>query len=165
MARPSSFSQEVATIICDRLAEGKTLRAICQDEILPSRVTVQNWVIKDVEGFAAQYARARDVGLDVMADELFEIADDGRNDTYTDENGNVRTDQDVIARSRLRVDTRKWYLSKMAPKKYGDKQAIELTGAEGAPVTIEHRADRVAELMALAASRKAKYDEAIEGLV
>jgi hypothetical protein len=52
---------------------------------------------------------------------LFSIADDGKNDTYEDDEGRTRTDHDVIARSRLRVDTRKWYLSKVLPKIYGDR--------------------------------------------
>ncbi len=55
------------------------------------------------------------------ADEIVDISDDGRNDTYIDDNGNERTDNERVARSRLRVDTRKWMLSKMLPKVYGDK--------------------------------------------
>ena len=57
----------------------------------------------------------------VLADEILAISDDGLNDTYTDDDGNVRTATDVVARSRLRVDSRKWMLSKMLPKVYGDK--------------------------------------------
>lgn len=78
-----------------------------------------------------QYARAREAQADKMAEDILAIADDGRRDTYTDEAGVERTDQDVIARSRLRVDARKWLASKMAPKKYGDKMAIG--GADDLP--------------------------------
>jgi hypothetical protein len=60
------------------------------------------------------------------------VSDDGSNDTYTDENGATRTEQDVIARSRLRVDARKWAMSKMAPKKYGDKLDIDQKTTIGA---------------------------------
>lgn len=67
--------------------------------------------------------------MDRMAEEILQIADDGRNDTYEDADGHERTDSDVIQRSRLRVDTRKWLMSKLAPKKYGDKTL--LTGADG----------------------------------
>jgi len=68
---------------------------------------------------------------------LLEVADDGRNDTYTDEDGNIRTDHDVIARSRLRVDTRKWLLSKALPKIYGDKiEATHTLSADNALVEI-----------------------------
>jgi hypothetical protein len=61
------------------------------------------------------------------------LRDDGTNDTYTDEDGNTRTDHDVIARSRLRVDTRKWLLSKALPKIYGDKvEATHTLSADAA---------------------------------
>lgn len=132
---------------------------------MPDRSVVHEWIVNNHEGFTSQYTRAKDAGIEALSEELFDIADDGRNDTYTDEQGNVRTDHDVIARSRLRVDTRKWYLSKIAPKKYGDKQVVELTGADNGPVQVEHKADRIAELMALAATRKAKQDEDLDGLV
>ena len=77
-----------------------------------------------------QYASAREAQADKLADDILSIADDGTRDTYTDAEGNERTDQDVIARSRLRVDARKWLASKMAPKKYGDKldTTVALTG-------------------------------------
>lgn len=68
---------------------------------------------------------------ELLADELLSIADDGRNDTYEVTEGeekSIRTDHDVINRSRLRVDTRKWYLSKVLPKIYGDKVDMNLTG-------------------------------------
>lgn len=83
------------------------------------------------EGFRKNYARAREDQADVLAEEILQIADDGLNDTYTDEKGNECTNQDVIARSRLRVDARKWYASKLAPKKYGEKLAVG--GAEDLP--------------------------------
>jgi hypothetical protein len=124
MGRPSTFAQDIADAICLRLAEGETLRQICRSEGMPPESTVRQWVIDQAE-FAAQYAKARDLGLDAMADALFEIADDGTNDTNVDEDGNVFTNHDVIARSRLRVDTRKWYLSKLAPKRYGDKTQVD----------------------------------------
>lgn len=76
--------------------------------------------------------RAREAQADLLAEQILQIADDGTNDTQTDDEGRVRVDQDVIARSRLRVDARKWLASKMAPKKYGDK--IEHTGADGGAI-------------------------------
>ena len=75
-----------------------------------------------------QYARAREEQAETYADEIVAIADDGRNDTYIDENGNERVNQDVVARSRLRVEARKWVASKLKPKKYGDRLQNEHTG-------------------------------------
>lgn len=135
--RPLTYTAEVGSVICKRLADGQTLRQICRDEGMPPESTVRGWVVDDVQGFAAQYARARDLGLDAVADELFEIADDGSNDRMVDEEGNVTVDHDVLGRSKLRVDTRKWYLSKLAPKRYGDRTVTEHTGPNGGP--IEHK--------------------------
>lgn len=129
--RPTEYTAELAAEICAKLAEGRTLRSVCKDDGIPPESTVRTWVLDDREGFAAQYARAREVGYHAMADEAIEIADDGTNDTATDEEGNKRTDHDVISRSRLRVDTRKWLLSKALPKIYGDKITQELTGKDG----------------------------------
>lgn len=134
--RPEIYTQELADSICARLAKGDSLRAICNTEGMPARSTVVDWIIKDKEGFSAQYTRARDIGLDEMADELFDIADDSTRDTVMDENGNERTNSEVVARSRLRVDTRKWYLSKLAPKKYGDRITQEVVGDGGGPVKV-----------------------------
>lgn len=71
-----------------------------------------------------------------MADELLEISDDGLNDRMVDDDGNERIDYDHIARSRLRVDTRKWLLSKALPKIYGDKIQSEVSGPNGGPLVI-----------------------------
>lgn len=71
------------------------------------------------------YDEARQIQAEVMSDELQGIADDGSNDTYTDGKGNVRVDQDVVQRSRLRVDTLKWRLAKLHHKRFGDKIQTE----------------------------------------
>lgn len=155
--RASLYSKALADRICKRLAAGESLRSICRDDKMPSESTVRRWALEDMRGFSAQYAQARDLGLDTIADEILDIADDGLNDTYKDEDGNKRTDHDVIARSRLRVDARKWYLSKMAPKRYGDKISAELTGADGGPIefTDTERAAKIAAILAAAHARKA----------
>jgi hypothetical protein len=122
MGRPSIFSQKLADTICERLAAGESLRAICLDETMPARSSVFKWLAED-DTFSDQYARAREAQADHMAEEILQIADDGENDTYKTDDGDV-VNHDVIARSRLRVDARKWLASKLAPKKYGDKIAV-----------------------------------------
>lgn len=126
VGRPSKFTQELADTICDRLAGGESLRKICSGDDMPAGSTVWLWLSEN-KLFSEQYARAREAQADKLADEIIEIADDGRNDTYQGENGEA-VNHDVIARSRLRVDARKWYASKLAPKKYGDKVTQEHTG-------------------------------------
>ena len=131
--RPCEFTQETADAICERLAKGESLRSICRDEDMPSRDAVFDWIEKFPE-FSDQYAKARDVGIDNMADECLTIADDGTNDWVEkfDKDGasaGYMLNTEHVQRSRLRVDTRKWYLSKLAPKRYGER--LEVTGAGG----------------------------------
>jgi hypothetical protein len=127
------YSQERADLICEALAEGHSLRSICKAENMPSKATVFRW-LASIESFRDQYARAREAQADCLFDDILAIADDGQNDTYVDENGNRRTEQDVIARSRLRVDARKWMAGKLRPKVYGDKLEVGGTGEGGALV-------------------------------
>lgn len=115
------------------------------------------WVVDDREGFAAKYARARDIGIDSMADETIAISDDGSNDTYLDDAGIVRTNSDVVQRSKLRVDTRKWYLSKIAPNRYGDRLQVD------ANINVEIAQMDDAELKAKVAELAAKLGLAMPG--
>jgi hypothetical protein len=134
IGRPSDFTQEIADAICERIADGESLRAICLPEDMPARSTVFRWLAAHKE-FQYQYARAREEQADALFDEILQIADDGRNDSYTDDDGNVRTDHDVIARSRLRVDSRKWMAGKLRPKKYGER--LEIAGDPENPLKFE----------------------------
>ena len=120
--------------ICEDIANCITLRNIALKHDV-SLGTLFEYVSR--EDHAEQYARARESQADKMAEDILAIADDGLNDTYKDDNGNIRVDQDVVARSRLRIDARKWLASKMAPKKYGDKIAQEISGADGNPLTVQ----------------------------
>lgn len=104
---------------------------------MPSSSMVKRWLAQHSE-FRAQYAQAREDQADFYAEQIIEIADDGLNDTYLDDEGNTIVDHDVIARSKLRVDARKWVASKLAPKKYGDKINQEITGVDGAPIGLTH---------------------------
>ena len=105
---------------------------------MPSLSTVMGWLFDgEHEEFSEQYARAREVQAEVLADELTDIADDASGDTTMGEKGRVITDHEHIQRSRLRIDTRKWIASKLLPKRYGDKIVQEHTGPDGGPVVID----------------------------
>lgn len=97
------------------IAGGKSMRAACREKGMPTRWQVQERLRTDAD-FASQYARACEVRADEVFDEMLEIADDATGD---------------VNHRRLQIDTRKWSLSRMAPKKYGDKLAIG--GAEDLP--------------------------------
>ena len=118
------YSPDIAKEICDRLAKGESLRAICESPYMPEESAVRQWAIKDSHGFTAQYTQARDLGLDVMADMTISIADE---DPGTLDNG--ATDTGRVAANRLRFDARRWYLSKLAPKRYGDRLNVEHSGS------------------------------------
>lgn len=142
MGRVSTFDQGIFDEICHRLATGETLRAICRsdEDRFPLHVTLLGWVVKDEpKGIADQYARAREACMHSMIDETVEIADDGTNDWMTIKRGGEDVaveNREVVNRSRLRVDTRKWLASKICPKLYGDRLQAEVTGASGGPIAI-----------------------------
>ena|ERR1017187_9119443 len=117
--------------LCDQIANAEYYQDIA-DKSGVSR----GFLMKYLSGHEALYAHAREARGEKMAEEILKIADDGSNDTYViaGDDGNPdqeRTNHDVIARSRLRVDSRKWLASKMFPKRYGDKLAIG--GADDMP--------------------------------
>lgn len=126
MGRHSEYTEEVADQICEQLASGKSLVAICKRDDMPSAATVFRWLASDQNAdFRDRYARAREAQADAIFDECLDIADDGSND-FMDEDG--KYNGDAVQRSRLRVDTRKWMAGKLAPKKYGDKLDVEQNG-------------------------------------
>jgi hypothetical protein len=160
----STYTVELAEEICRRLAQGESLRAICRSEGMPCSSAVRKWAVDNVNGFNDQYTRARDQGLDEIADEVFDVADDGSNDWIDRETKDGRIervyDNEHAARSRLRFDARRWYLSKLAPKRYGDRTAVEVTGADGGPIQIDDtaRAGRLASILAVAEAREKNSD-------
>jgi hypothetical protein len=121
--RPSDYSPELAETICNLLIEGNSLRAIEDMDGMPSKTAILRWVAKHPE-FRDQYARALEARTDAHADEILAIADDGHNDWMQKQFGDdVKwvENGEAIRRSQLRIDSRKWLMSKLAPKKYGDK--------------------------------------------
>lgn len=128
------YSLALADKICMRIANGESLVSVCRDEGMPSRATVNRWILEDIQGFASHYARARDLKMDLWEDEMTDIADDGRNDWMEREGRNGETfeivNREAVERSKLRVDTRKWILTKLRPKRFGDKLGLEHDATE-----------------------------------
>ena len=131
MAYPESIRLE----ICERIAKGESMVSICASEGMPVTSVVYNWLTVDKE-FSDRYARAREQQAEHYLDEIIAISDDVSLDEIIDGEGNPRTNHEAIQRSRLKVDTRKWAMSKLAPKKYGDKITQEVTGANGDPISL-----------------------------
>jgi hypothetical protein len=140
VARPSDYTQDLADRLCSRLSEGESMRAICRDDDMPDKSTVFRWLRIHAE-FRDQYARAKEESTDAMFEDLLDIADDGSNDwmeRYDSEQACIgwRENGEALQRSKLRVDARKWALSKLKPKKYGDKLQQEISGPDGGPVSV-----------------------------
>ena len=160
--RPSLYGPEIADTICERLSLGQSLREICRDAGMPNKATVLRWLAQD-EGFRQRYAQAREVQADHFADEILEIADDGRND-WMERNGDeggagMAANHEHIQRSKLRIDSRKWLMSKVAPKKYGDRILQEHSGPDGEPIKMQltdmERAKALAALIARTQQQRA----------
>lgn len=137
--RPTIYTKKLGLEICGRIALGESVLSICKDKHMPGHDAVYLWLLdEDKREFSDNYARARSAQAEKMFEEIVSIADDGSNDFMTVVRGkksyNIE-DKEVTNRSRLRVDTRKWYLSKVLPKKFGDK--LDLT-SDNKPIPLLH---------------------------
>lgn len=130
--RQTEYTDEKADAICALIAEGKSVKSIGQMEDQPSEAVIYKWLARFPE-FVEKYARAREQQADVYAQEIVDIADDGSNDWMErngEENEGWLLNGEHVQRSKLRIDARKWAASKLQPKKYGDKQSIDLNTNE-----------------------------------
>lgn len=113
--RPTIYSKELIERICEQVSNGKSLRAVCRAKDMPSMSTVMAWLSENDE-FSEQYRKAIEQREDFHFEEMMEIAD------------KVLPESAEVAKAKLQIDTRKWVLSRMNPKKYGDKQQMEHSG-------------------------------------
>lgn len=116
--RPTDYTKDTADKICEKISGGLSLRAICAEAGMPARGTVYRWLIENAD-FQDQYARARDKQADYFAEEIIEIAD------------SAEAESAAVSKAKLQIDARKWAASKIAPKKYGDKQEIDVKSSDG----------------------------------
>ena len=123
--RPTVYNQRIADRICDRLAEGEQLDVICSDPGMPPASTVRRWACEGREPFSSSYARARSIGYERLVSELLAISDAD----CTGPDG--RADNALVQKQRLQADTRRWLLSKLLPRQFGDKIVQEVQGADG----------------------------------
>ena len=118
--RPTDYNEEIAARICSEVASGRSLRSVVKDDDMPAMSSVFLWIAK-YPIFSEQYAQAQSDRTVAWSEDLVEIADDASGDTQRD---------------KLRVDTRKWLMSKMAPKRYGDKiETVHSGGIEVQQIT------------------------------
>lgn len=143
MGRPSKFTKKIFNQICERIALGETLRQICDSDGMPDRITVYRWLQNDKnQDLRNQYARAYEFQSESWGDEIISVSDDTSNDTLTDDKGNAYGNHAAVQRDRLRVDSRKWIMSKRRPKVWGDQSAgEEIKQAVTAPKLVFRRAE------------------------
>lgn len=147
MARGAGvFTQEVADDICARIAAGETLIEICASGGMPSQQTVNRWLLnydkddalsESFDAFRVSYARARIAMGDTYFDQIKTIADDSSRDTIIGEDG-PRPNTEWIARSRLKVDARRFMAARLRPEVYGEKLAISQTVSGNVNINVRY---------------------------
>lgn len=122
-----AFDQKIADAICEQLASGKSLRSVCKKKGMPSEMTVRRWALDDVQGFASQYTRAKELQAHVLFEEIIDISNTAKLGTKTviGPDGKTVTKSDMTEHRRMQIDARKWYISKVLPKIYGDKLQLD----------------------------------------
>lgn len=131
LGRPTIYSEELADLICERIAThdiGLTRLCAMYDD-MPTKETINQWRWK-YDSFSDRYVKAKQLQAEVSAEACLEIADDATNDFMEalGEGGQpegYKLNGEHVARSRLRIDTRKWLAAKLAPKIYGERQVVE----------------------------------------
>lgn len=114
MGRPSTFTQEIADEICERLACGEPLAKICQDAKMPAYSTVRKWEVEN-EDFSALSARAKRDGTHYLADDCVVIADE----PLPELGGKTE-----VSHRKLKIDTRMRLIGKWNSRDYGDRQLL-----------------------------------------
>jgi hypothetical protein len=119
--------------ICESIANGKSLSSVLSDENMPCWSTFYKW-INENQSHLEKYARACEMRSDIIFDEIIKISDTPIEGVVieTDDNGRTKEKKgDMLGHRKLQIDARKWILSKMNPKKYGDKVEHDLKSSDG----------------------------------
>jgi hypothetical protein len=135
------MTDELFDEICERMVDGESVRTICKDDHMPAISTLMK-ILNQNPDRSAQYARALQMRADAMFEEIMDISDDGSNDYMlrnAEDPTSIVLNGEHVQRSKLRVDSRKWALGRMNPKKYGEKTFIG--GVEDAPVKVQNTID------------------------
>ena len=131
--RPSTYTIDTASVICDRISKGESLKAICSSPGMPDQVVGYGWLGRQPE-FAQMYARAREEQADTLADEIAALADEQPR-MVVDDKGVARIDSAWVQWQKNRVEARKWVAAKLKPKKWGER--IQVAGDADNPLRVE----------------------------
>jgi hypothetical protein len=150
VGRPSKYTGNLADLICTRIALGNSLRRVCLADDMPDITTIIRWTRENKE-FCQQYDRACVDRGNHLAEEALEIADQTpETEPVKDKDGKVldgmKLHSAYVAWQKNRVDARRWFASKMSPKRFGDKVQTEVSGIDGSAIKVETVALDVASL-------------------
>ena len=126
VGRPTDFTKELGDKICSLLAEGLSLRTVCLAEDMPNKSTVFRW-LREKKEFCDQYDIAKQESSDAMGEEILDLSDSSLELAQAVD---PKASGAVVSAAKLQVDTRKWLMSKMKPKKYGDKVDVTSDGKQ-----------------------------------
>lgn len=122
------YRQRVMELVCNEIANSdKSLEVICGGiPDAPTGRTISRWLVDD-DSLCQVYARAKERQADYLAAQILELSDQCRMGTRTtDRDGKIEiVTADMVERSRLQIDARKWLAAKLAPRKYGDRVQVE----------------------------------------
>lgn len=123
------YSPDLAAKICDAIATSRGgLAQILKDNgINITTRSVYKWMVKH-EGFRVAYEKAREYQAEIFLEEILDIANDDTNDTIPNPNGGLSPNPAAVQRARVKIDVRKFAMSKLYPKRYGE--AVESKVAE-----------------------------------
>jgi len=134
MAYSKKQIEKIFNEVCDLISEkGMSLRSVLLLDSMPSSRTFFKWLDED-DLKVKQYACACVDRSDMIFEDILNISDAYDKDVLKDKDGNEVVNHNVIQRDRLRVDSRKWMLGKMNPKKYSDKIQIDTTEFKEQPL-------------------------------
>jgi len=127
-AKPERDKDAICQTVLQGMRDGLSAFKACQAAGVPQS-TFNRWVDADAK-LAEDYAHAREDLIERMANDVLELAD-----SEVPETGDGKRDWQAIQQRKLQVDSRKWLLSKLAPKKYGDR--LELAGDKENPLQVQ----------------------------
>src|SRR5208337_163169 len=126
-----AIALEIATNTC-------SIGHLCdRNKHWPTYRMFYRWLVEHQE-FADAYANAKRAQIQLLVDEIVQIADFSHEDDKFASDGSLVPNKEYIARSRLRIDTRKWMAAKLIPRLYGDRVIQEISGRDGNPIQLSN---------------------------
>jgi len=154
---PVWYTPEIAKRICEEISLGRALHLVCNEPWAPELNTVRRWTLDHPE-FRGMYDAARAMWADCLAEEMLQIGD-GAPAVAAAAAANGINENAAIQAERVKLDNRKWLLSRWYPQRYGDRIAQEITGAAGSPLVPEADPQRLAAALYSLLSAAAKKED------